>query len=98
MKTTPYKFMVRLPPDMRDQIAEAASMYHRSMNSEIVARLQQAYTGLPDMHLEKAQEPPMHEQIEAMFRRSLSDDEERLVRSFRRLNADKQQALLTLLS
>ena len=97
MKTTPYKFMVRLPPDMRDRIAEAAAMYHRSMNSEIVARLEQAYTGLPDMDVETALQPPMHEHIEAMFRRSLSDDEERLVRSFRRLNTEKQQALLALL-
>jgi len=34
------KFMLRLPEGMRDQIAEAAKENHRSMNSEIVARLE----------------------------------------------------------
>jgi hypothetical protein len=35
------RFIVRLPDGMRDKIAEAAKRNNRSMNSEIVARLQQ---------------------------------------------------------
>ena len=36
---SPEKFVVRLPKGMRRRIADAARAYHRSMNSEIVARL-----------------------------------------------------------
>lgn len=36
------KFVVRLPPGMRRRIADAARCYRRSMNSEIVARLEQS--------------------------------------------------------
>ncbi len=38
---TAEKFVVRLPDGMRDQIAETARDNHRSMNSEIIARLEQ---------------------------------------------------------
>jgi hypothetical protein len=34
------KFIVRLPPGMRDRIADAARANGRSMNAEVVARLQ----------------------------------------------------------
>lgn len=34
------KFVVRLPDGMRDRIAEVAREQHRSMNSEIIARLE----------------------------------------------------------
>jgi len=34
------KFLVRMPDGMRDKIAEMAERYGRSMNSEIVYRLQ----------------------------------------------------------
>lgn len=33
------KFVVRLPDGMRERIAETAREHHRSMNSEIIARL-----------------------------------------------------------
>lgn len=46
MKEKPYKFAVRLPMSMRDRIAESAQLYRRSMNSEIVARLQESFSGL----------------------------------------------------
>lgn len=35
--------MVRLPDGMRDKIAEAAKANNRSMNAEIVARLQDSF-------------------------------------------------------
>lgn len=37
------KFVVRLPEGMRDRIAEAATRNSRSMNAEIVARLQSSF-------------------------------------------------------
>ncbi|WP_121380460.1 Arc family DNA-binding protein [Pseudomonas aeruginosa] len=38
---TAEKFVVRLPDGMRDRVAETARDNHRSMNSEIIARLEQ---------------------------------------------------------
>jgi transcriptional regulator with XRE-family HTH domain len=37
------RFMVRMPPGMRDRIAEEADANGRSMNAEIVLRLQESY-------------------------------------------------------
>ncbi|MEM8765801.1 MAG: Arc family DNA-binding protein [Pseudomonadota bacterium] len=97
MKEQPYKYMVRLPPAMRDQIRESARHYRRSMNSDIVARLQQTFSGIPDESMVKDIEPPMHEEIEQLLRRELSPVEEELLRAFRRMPASKQEALLGLL-
>jgi len=36
------KFMVRFPPGMRDEIAQAAEENNRSMNAEVVARLERS--------------------------------------------------------
>lgn len=41
------KFMLRLPGDMRDRIAAEAKANKRSMNAEIVARLQSSLEGEP---------------------------------------------------
>ncbi len=97
MKEKPYRFVVRLPIDMKNQIAEAARHYRRSMNSEIVARLQQSFSGIPDDATEREIEPPMHYQLEQMFKRNLTTEEEQLIRTYRRLGADKRAALLNLL-
>jgi predicted HicB family RNase H-like nuclease len=46
------KFIVRLPEGMRNRIEEAAKANKRSMNAEIVARLQfsfEAQSGPPDL-------------------------------------------------
>jgi len=49
---------------MRDRIAESAQLYRRSMNSEIVARLQESYTGLGSNNPEANQETnPVNDQI-----------------------------------
>lgn len=39
------KFVVRLPDGMRERIAEVAHGHHRSMNSEIIARLTRSLEG-----------------------------------------------------
>jgi hypothetical protein len=97
MKEQPYKYMVRLPPQMQELIADSARHYRRSMNSDIVARLVQSFSGLPDGSREREVVPPLHEQFEALFRRDLSPDEEHLIRHFRRLPKSKKAALLSLL-
>ena len=98
MKQQPFRFVVRFPRDLRDRIAEAAQLYRRSMNSEIVARLEQSLAGLPDGREESKLEPPFFEQIESTFRRDLSDTEDTLIRLFRRLSERQKDALLGLLS
>ena len=97
MKEQPYKYMVRLPPSMRDQIRESALHYRRSMNSDIVARLQQSFSGIPESSTVRDMEPPMHEQFENLFRRDLTADEEELVRIYRHLSSKKRDALRNLL-
>src|SRR5690242_4891680 len=39
------KFLLRLPDGMRDEVAKAAAANGRSMNAEIVARLQETFRG-----------------------------------------------------
>lgn len=97
MKEQPYKYMVHLPPYMRDLIAESARHYRRSMNSDIVARLQHSFRGLSDESKELELAPSLHEKFESLFRRDLSQEEEQLLRSYRRLSKDKRDALLSLL-
>lgn len=98
MKQEPYKFVVRLPAHMRDQVAEAAKHYRRSMNSEIVARLEQSFGALPQGAMEQQLEPPLHPHMEAIFRSTLSDTEHALIKIFRRLSSSRQKALVSLLS
>ena len=53
MATKPYpsetqdRFIVRLPDGMRDRIAEEAKSNSRSMNSEIIARLEASFDAAP---------------------------------------------------
>ena len=98
VKQQPFKFVVRLPRDLRDRIEEAARLYRRSMNSEIVARLEQSLAGLPDDRTESNLEPPFFEHIESTFRRDLSDQEDKLIRLFRRLSERQRNALVGLLN
>ncbi len=82
---------------MRDLIAESAQRYRRSMNSDIVARLHHSFSGIPDDISERELAPPLHEHLEQFFNRELSDEEEQLVRTYRRLSREKRSALLDLL-
>jgi hypothetical protein len=50
------KFVVRLPDGMRERVAEVARVNHRSMNSEIIARLQQSL-GQPDQGVVEVEAP-----------------------------------------
>ena len=93
-----YKFVVRLTTRMRDQIALASKHYRRSMNSEIIARLEQSFGALPQNEVEEAIQPAFHNRVEALFHNQLTEDEQCLVQSFRLLGEEKQLALLHLLT
>ncbi len=97
-KQKPYKFVVRLPLQLRNQIADAATYYRRSQNSEIVTRLEQSFSGISAASQGASVAPPMHEHIESLFGRTLSTEEEKILHAYRRLPAEKKAALVELLS
>ena len=98
MPSQSYKFVLRLPDELRERVSEAAGLYRRSINSEIVARLEQSLTGISEDDAERPLEPPFFREIETTFRRDLSDDEDRLIRLYRRLSSRQRRALIELLS
>lgn len=76
------KFVVRLPEGMREKLAEVARNHHRSMNSEIISRLEDSMNaGKVDTHIDP---------------NSISIHERRLLESFRKLGAGKRKALMLL--
>jgi hypothetical protein len=83
------KFVVRLPDGMRERIADVARNHHRSMNSEIIARLEQSMLqegALGDdlnMHLDSPE---------------LSLHERELLQRFRQLSRRQQNALVALIA
>jgi hypothetical protein len=78
------KFVVRLPNGMRDRISEVAGENHRSMNSEIIARIERtlAYEGRAGTHVNAAE---------------LSAGERELIARFRDLTHRHRNALLALI-
>jgi hypothetical protein len=91
------RFVVRFPLWLRRRIGESARFYRRSINSEIILRLDLSLNGLPNLAAEHSIEPPMFAAIERSLRANLTDEEESLVLRFRRLSAEKRKALLDLL-
>lgn len=82
------KFVVRLPEGMRARIAEVARHYHRSMNSEIIARLEK--TLLAEGNLPQTSDSaPSHGE--------LHPHERELLLHFRQLPQPQQSALIALL-
>ena len=92
------KFLLRLPDDLRERVVEASRRYRRSMNAEIVARLEHSLAGIPADDTESSIEPAFFSHIEAVFRCGLSTDENTLIRRFRRLSSRQQTALMDLLN
>ena len=83
------KFVVRLPDGMRERIADVARNHHRSMNSEIISRLEQSLfqegtlDSSPIMHMDSAE---------------LSPPERELLQRFRQLSRRQQNALVALIA
>jgi len=79
------KFVVRLPDGMREQIADIALRNHRSMNSEIIGRLEDSI----------ASDYPV---TAAIDHGHLTKDEQAMILAVRGLAPSKRKALLVLLA
>ncbi len=93
------KFVVRLPEGMRQRIAEVAKNYHRSMNSEIVSRLESSLRTEACI-LHEYEEGASTEAVETgeTIKIDLTQQEFALIEKVRQLPAQKQQAILDLLA
>lgn len=91
-----HRFILRLPVDLHRRVADASARYGRSINSEIVCRLDHSLRGLSED--ESSVEPPLMPFIEMTFRGELTGDENQLVRRFRQLSEQQRTALLKLLA
>ncbi|MEH6490505.1 Arc family DNA-binding protein [Halopseudomonas sp.] len=89
------KFVVRLPQGMRDRIAEVAKQHHRSMNSEIIARLEHSLLDLPIL---PEQTQPSRQALNEQQLDGLSSPEQELLVRFREMSRRQQNALLALLA
>ncbi len=87
------KFVVRLPEGMRDRIAEVAKQHHRSMNSEIIARLEHSLLDLPSLP-----EQPSRQALNEQRLEDLNHPERELLLRFREMSRRQQNALLALLA
>ena len=83
------KFVVRLPDGMRNLIAEVARHQHRSMNSEIIARLENSLQQDRAFPQDLSLDPECSE---------LSQHELELLQRFRQLQQRQQSALLARIS
>ena len=83
------KFVVRLPDGMRERIADVARNHHRSMNSEIIARLEQS------MLQESALCDDLNMRLDSP---DLSLHERELLQRFRQLSRRQQNALVALIA
>ncbi|MBP8263296.1 MAG: Arc family DNA-binding protein [Pseudomonas sp.] len=94
MKQAPYssrtadKFVVRLPDGMRERIGEVARSHRRSMNSEIIARLEQS------LFQEEGIQTDTSLHIDSP---ELSLSERELLQRFRQLSRRQQNALVALI-
>ena len=86
------KFVVRLPEGMRDRIAEVAKQHHRSMNSEIIARLEHSLLDLPTLP-----DFPSRQALDSQPVDQLNQPERELLLRFREMGRRQQNALLALL-
>ncbi|MDP2243794.1 Arc family DNA-binding protein [Pseudomonas sp.] len=83
------KFVVRLPDGMRERIADVARNHHRSMNSEIIARLEQSML----------QESSLGDEVNvSLDSPELSLHERELLQRFRQLSRRQQNALVALIA
>ncbi len=92
-----HRFLLRLPPELHGRVAEAAHLYRRSMNSEIIARLEHSLSGIPVDDEVAPLEPAHFRYSETTFRKDLSNEEDELIRLYRRLSRTQRRALVELL-
>jgi hypothetical protein len=86
---TAEKFVVRLPEGMRERIAGVARNHHRSMNSEIIARLERSLVQEGELQ---------EESLLSLESSELSSHERELLQRFRQLSRRQQNALVALIA
>ena len=95
------KFVVRLPKGMRDRIAEVSRLSRRSMNSEIVARLEdslgQSWNDSSAEGASQAPHTPILRSVENDIPAHSADQEAMLLETFRKMDEERKLALLALL-
>ena len=92
------KFVVRLPKGMRQLIAEVAKNYHRSMNSEIVSRLESSLRVEPCLLTGEGEEGLEGLSETDTMNVELNKQEYAIVERIRQLDANNKEALVTILS
>ncbi len=102
---TPYtsrtadKFVVRLPPGMRKLISEVARSYHRSMNSEIISRLENSLKVDPTFgEPEAVMSGVLSDHDDDRILTELSSEEFTIVDHVRRMSPARRASLLKLLA
>lgn len=85
------KFVIRLPEGMRDKISELARNYRRSMNSEIISRL--------EMSLKKDPNNGTHlpNKMDTVYTVTVTEAEQLILEYWRSLPESKQDAFLKLI-
>ena len=86
---TAEKFVVRLPEGMRERIAGVARNHHRSMNSEIIARLEKSLIQEGELQADP---------LLSLESAELSSHERELLQRFRQLSRRQQNALIALIA
>ena len=86
---TAEKFVVRLPEGMRERIAGVARNHHRSMNSEIIARLERSLVQEGEL---------LADSLLSLEGADLSSHERELLQRFRQLSRRQQNALVALIA
>ena len=89
------KFVVRLPDGMRQKIAMVAKSYHRSMNSEIVSRLESSLRAEPSLMTEQERAELEQGGLSTL---EVNPQESAIISRFRQLSPSKRQALLEILN
>lgn len=89
------KFVVRLPKGMRAKIAEVSRLSHRSMNSEIIARLEESLEK-SGHGLDSGTSGPMLRAVGGQNEISAAQQERELIARFRNLSPAKRAALMEL--
>lgn len=62
---TTVQYQLRLPEELRDEIKESAKTHNRSMNADIVARLEQSFTSESPLH-DESEVKSIKDQLESM--------------------------------
>lgn len=80
-------FAVRMPPELRERVEQPAKQARRSLNSELVIRIEQSFE-LDAAPYRVAEQMPDY---------GLPADEQRLLNAYRQASPKKREAILALL-